>query len=195
MEKAGNEGNIALINEKTDAMLEEYLQLKDILKPYFADASDGDEHFAQFEEIINMFEKMQLALDAFDTLQIDEVIEEMSKFKYSEESADFFEKLKKAAEESDIDKCMNIIGEWGIAIVNSGSDDDKNLRMLNDLQKALDNFDTLEVDAVIEKMAQNAYHGINQVYFQQLQDAAENGDIDTCSKIAEEWSKAIADVY
>ena len=102
MEKAGNEGNIALINEKTGPMLEEYLQLKEALKPYFAEDSDGEERFAQIEEILDMLEKMQVALDEFDTLQIDEVIEEMSKFKYSDENVDFFERLKKAAEESNI---------------------------------------------------------------------------------------------
>lgn len=195
MEKAGNEGNIALINEKTGAMLEEYLQLKDVLKPYFTDASETEEHFAQFEEIIGMLEKMQTALDAFDTLQIDEVIEEMSKFKYSEENVGFFERLKNAAKESEIDECLNIVDEWGIALVNSGSDGDMAFHMLGDLQTALDNFDTLEVDAVIEKMSHNAYRGINEVYFKQLQEAAESGDIDMCSQIAENWSKAIADIY
>lgn len=195
MEKAGNDGNIALINEKTGTMLEEYMKLRDILKPYFIDAPEAKEHVAQFEEIMNMLEKMQAALDAFDTLQIDEVIEEMSRFKYSEENIGFFERLKSAAEESDIDECLNIVGEWGTNLVNSGSDDDMALRMLDDLQTALDKFDTLEVDAVIEKMSYNTYCGINEVYFKQLKEAAESGDIDMCSKIAEEWSKAIADVY
>lgn len=195
MEKAGNEGNIALINEKTEEMLEEYMKLKDILKPYFTDVSEAEEHYAQFEEIMNMLEKMQDALDAFDTLQIDEVIEEMSKFKYSEENVDFFERLKSAAEESAVDECLDIVGEWGKALVNSGSDGDMALHMLDDLQTALDNFDTLEVDAVIEKMSHNMYCGVNEIYFKQLKDAAENGDVDMCSKIAEEWSKAIADVY
>lgn len=195
MEKAGNDGNIELINEKTGTMLEEYMKLKDIFKPYFIDAPEAKEHVAQFEEIMNMLEKMQAALDAFDTLQIDEVIEEMSRFKYSEENIGFFERLKSAAEESDIDECLNIVGEWGTNLVNSGSDDDMALRMLDDLQTALDKFDTLEVDAVIEKMSYNTYCGINEVYFKQLKEAAESGDIDMCSKIAEEWSKAIADVY
>ncbi|MCM1382553.1 MAG: PocR ligand-binding domain-containing protein [Muribaculaceae bacterium] len=195
MEKAGNDGNIALINEKTDAMLEEYLRLKDVLKPFFTDIPEEEEHFAQFEEIMSLLEKMQAALDAFDTLQIDEVVEEMSRFRYSDENEDFFERMKKAAEESDIDECLKIVDDWGVHLVNSGNDDDMSLHLLDDLQAALDNYDTLEVDAVIEKMAQNRYRGINQVYFGQLQSAAETGDIDLCAKIAEDWSKAIADVY
>ncbi|MCM1023030.1 MAG: PocR ligand-binding domain-containing protein [Prevotella sp.] len=195
MEKAGNEGNIALINEKTGPMLEEYMKLKDALQPFFADDSEEEEHIAQFEEIMSMLEKMQEALDAFDTLQIDEVIEEMSMSKYSDKNADFFEQLKKAAEGSDIDECLKIVDEWGIYLVNSGSDGDKAFLMLDELQIALDNFDTLEVDAVIEKMAKNGYRGVNQVYFEQLRGAAENGDIEMCSKIVENWGKAIADIY
>lgn len=197
MEKAGNDGNIALINEKTVPMLEEYLQLKEALKPYFDDGSETEERFAQIEEIIDMLEKMQVALDAYDTLQIDEVIEEMSKFKYPEESVDFFEQLKKAAEEINIDDCLDIVDKWGLALVNSVSDSDKVINMLGDLQNALDKFDTLEVDAVIEKMAKNSfpYSGINMSYFKRLQEAAKNGDFDMCAKIAEYWSKAIVDIY
>ena len=197
MEKAGNDGNIELINEKTVPMLEEYLQLKESLKPYFTDASEGKERFAQFEEIVDMLEKMQVALDAFDTLQIDEVIEKMSKFKYSEESADFFEQLKKAAEESNIDDCLDIVNQWGTNLVNSDSDGDIAIHMLDDLQNALDKFDTLEVDAVIEKMSKKSfpYSGVNKSYFQRLQEAAKNGDFDMCSKIVEYWSKAIVDIY
>ena len=69
--------------------------------------------------------------------------------------------------------------------------------MLCDLQNALDKFDTLEVDAVIEKMAKNSfpYSGINKSYFQRLKEAAKSGDFDMCSKIADYWSKAIVDIY
>lgn len=197
MEKAGNDGNIALINEKTLPLLEEYLQLKEVLKPYFTDASEGEERFAQIEEILNMLEKMQVALDEFDILQIDEVIEEMSMFKYMEESAVLFELLKSAAEESDIDKCVDIVNKWGTALVNSISDGDKVIHMLGDLRDALDKFDTLEVDDVIEKMAKNSfpYSGVNKSYFQNLQEAAKNGDFEMCAEIADHWSRAIVDIY
>ncbi|MDE7365955.1 MAG: PocR ligand-binding domain-containing protein [Lachnospiraceae bacterium] len=197
MEKAGNDENIALINEKTGTMLEEYLQLKEALKPYFTDVAQVEERFAQMEEILDMIEKMQVALDAFDTLQVDEVIEEMSKFKYSGESVDFFEQLKKAAEEGNIDDCLNIVNQWRTTLGGSVSDGDKTIHMLGNLQNALDKFDTLEVDAVIEKMAKNSflYSGINKAYFQKLQEAAKNGDFDMCTKIAAYWSKAIVDIY
>lgn len=112
MEKAGNDGNIALINEKTDGMIEEYLQLHEALKKYFVDASDEEKRSAELEDITNMLEQMHEALDNFDTLQIDEVIDKMSKFQYFDKNAEFFERLKAAAADSDIDICFTIIEEW-----------------------------------------------------------------------------------
>lgn len=99
------------------------------------------------------------------------------KFKYSGKSVDSFEQLKKAAEEGNIDDCLNIVNQWRTALVSSVSDGDKTIHMLGNLQDALDKFDTLEVDAVIEKMAKNSflYSGINKTYFQQLQEAAKTG--------------------
>lgn len=112
MEKAGNDENIALINEKTDGMIEEYLQLHEALKKYFADASDDEKRTAESEDIAELLEQMHEALDNFDTLQIDEVTDKMSKFQYSDQNAEFFERLKAAAADSDIDVCLNIIEEW-----------------------------------------------------------------------------------
>ncbi|MBD5129640.1 MAG: response regulator [Ruminococcaceae bacterium] len=112
LEKAGNDGDIALINEKTDGLIEEYLQLHKALGKYFADESDGEKHEAETGDIAGMLGEMHEALDNFDTLQIDEVIEEMSKFQYSGENAELFERLKSAAADSDIDECLRIVGEW-----------------------------------------------------------------------------------
>ena len=113
MEKAGNEGNIALINEKTDGLIEEYLKLHETLGKYFTDVSDNEKRTPEFQDIVSMLDQMHEALDNFDTLQIDEVIDEMSNFQYSDKNAEFFERLKVAAAESDIDVCLNIVEEWG----------------------------------------------------------------------------------
>lgn len=197
LEKAGNEGNIALINEKTDGLLRDYLQLKETLKPYFNEIKPEEEHVAGLKDILELLDKMQEALNEFDTLQIDEVVEEMSKLTYSGDNKRFFEQLKKAAEESDIDGCHKIAEEWNKFVSGSCSDGDKAFYMLDELQKALDDFDTLEVDAVIEKMSKNEfpYIGINKPYFRQLKEAAQNGDYEECSKIVEYWGKAIVAVF
>lgn len=112
LEKAGNDGNVALINEKTDGLIEEYLQLREALKKYFADSSDDEKRTAASEDITDMLEQMHEALDNFDTLQIDEVIEKMSKFQYSGKNAEFFECLKTAAADCNIDICLSVIEKW-----------------------------------------------------------------------------------
>ncbi len=191
MEKAGNEGNIALINEKTDGLVTEYLQLKKALDKYFTDDDSDKEHFAEFEDIVGMLDKMHEALDNFDTLQIDEVIEEMSKFIYSDENAEFFERLKFSASESDIDSCLSIVDEWGKSLIRSDNENEKTLNLLNSLQHALDDFDILEIDAVVDRMSHRTYSGDQQKYFQNLSEATEKSDIDKCSQIASEWKNAI----
>ncbi|MDE7360464.1 MAG: PocR ligand-binding domain-containing protein [Oscillospiraceae bacterium] len=121
LEKAGNDGNIALINEKTDGMIEEYLQLHEALKKYFDDASDDEKRTAETDDIKDMLEQMQEALDNFDTLQIDEVTDKMSKFQYFDKNAEYFERLNAAAADSDIDECLSIVEQWSKALTVTGS--------------------------------------------------------------------------
>lgn len=116
LEKAGNDGDVDLIMEKTDDMIKEYLQLKDVLSNYFADTPNTKVRNAKSKDISRMLEEMQEALDNFDTLQIDEVIEEMSTFKYSGKNEELFENLKLAAANSDIDRCLSIVSDWKEAL-------------------------------------------------------------------------------
>lgn len=113
MEKAGNDGNIELINQKTDEMLCEYRKFKDILQPYFpdCDVSEPDKNSSP-EKTAEMLEQMHEALENFDVLQIDEVVEKMSQYVYPEGQKEYFERLEQAAGESDIDSCYEIIEEW-----------------------------------------------------------------------------------
>lgn len=113
MEKAGNEGNIELINQRTDELIAEYCKYKEILSPIFASENkDEEKKTANSDDILYMLEQMQEALDNFDTLQIDEVIDEMSKYTYNEQQNEYFLKLKDLAKSSDIDGCGSVIEEW-----------------------------------------------------------------------------------
>ena len=191
MEKAGNEGNIALINEKTDGMINEYLQLRDALQKYFANNETDEERIAEFDDIVLMLDQMHDALDNFDTLQIDEVIDEMSKFKYSDSDAEFFGRLKSFAADGDMISCLTIVEEWGKLLINSDNETEKTLGLLNSLQHAFDNFDILEIDAVVDRMSHQKYLGNQRELFERLRKASENSDIDECSKIADEWRNVL----
>ena len=196
LEKAGNSGDIELIAQMTDEMLEMYLNYKEILKPYFPECSDPEESKVPgTEDILGMLEQMQVALDNFDTLQIDEVIESMSEYDFSEVHNEFFVKLKQAAEESDIESCNMIIETWGKEIINMKNESSKPelvLPLLDKMQNALDEFDTLEIDEVIEEMSKRSYSDEQKEYFDKLRAAAENTDIDSCNEILEKWRNAVA---
>ena len=191
LEKAGNEGNIDLINQKTDGMIEEYIKLHDALKKYFADDAEEEERIAEPEDILSMLEQMREAMDNFDTLQVDEVIEAMSKFKYSEEDAEFFDSLKKSASDSDMESCLSIVDEWGKALIDPDNSSKKTLAMLGSIKIAIDNLDILEVDDAMEKLSHHHFNEDEQEHFESLRKSVESSDLATCADIVEEWMDAI----
>ena len=59
-----------------------------------------------------MLDTLQNALNNFDTLQIDESVEALSKNKYPEAQQELLEQLKEFAKISDIDSCCDIVSKW-----------------------------------------------------------------------------------
>ncbi len=113
LEKAGNENNIAMISEKTPILLEKYRRFNEILAPIFPECVKSDEkHTTSSEETASLLAKLREGLDNFDTLQIDEVVEEMSGYDFGEEQNALFTDLKSAADSCDIDCCSEIVKKW-----------------------------------------------------------------------------------
>ncbi len=116
LEKAGNENNIAFIEEKTPVLLAEYRKFTEILSPLFPEIGRTGEakekSKAADAEIIPLLDELGEALDNFDTLQIDEVIEKMSEYDYRDDQDALFSELRSAAELSDIDRCAEIRSNW-----------------------------------------------------------------------------------
>ena len=113
LEKAGNENNVALIKEKTEKMLTMYRGMKEILGPHVPHEEKKELVAAAKDDIIPLLDQLSEALDCFDTLAIDDVVEQLAGFSYpTEEQQDFFEQLRDAAEVSDIDTIAAIIPQW-----------------------------------------------------------------------------------
>ena len=74
-------------------------------------ASQAKMNTASADNVKEMLTKMKNALDEFDTLLIDEVVEQMEKMQFSDEQVGLYSRLKNAAEDSDIDLCVQIIQE------------------------------------------------------------------------------------
>ncbi len=111
LERAGNENDADFINENTEELLSEYAKLKDILKPQFPEL-DTDKKNATRDRVVEMLIEMQGAVEEMDTLRIDDVITEMSGYEFDEEQNGYYEKLRSAAYEFDIDKCTELTNEW-----------------------------------------------------------------------------------
>ncbi|MBP0961304.1 MAG: response regulator, partial [Oscillospiraceae bacterium] len=113
MEKAGNEGNIDLIREQTAAMLEEYRGYRKSLKYLFPDVPDEDEEKeADSGQINELLDKLAEAIEDFDSLTMEEVVENLSKFKLSGENETVFGELKEAVSSSELEKCSELITKW-----------------------------------------------------------------------------------
>lgn len=192
MEKAGNDGNIALINDKTDGLIEEYLELHKALGKYFVEETTPEICPPMFESVVVMLDYMHEALDNFDTLQIDEALEKLSRLQLSERGKEFFERLKTAADNTDVDSCLAIIEEWGLALIDDGGAVNA-LELLDDLNAALDDFDTLKVDEVVERMSRGRFPEEQQDCFERLREAAESSDMEKCSEIAAEWREKLSE--
>ncbi len=109
LERAGHDGDIGLIYEKTETMLAKYRAYKEILKPYFPECELAEaKKVAEPAEILHMLDDLRAALDDFDTLAIDDAIEKMSGYKFDNEYNKLFQQLKDAAEEGDFDACCDI---------------------------------------------------------------------------------------
>ncbi|MDD6992019.1 MAG: PocR ligand-binding domain-containing protein [Oscillospiraceae bacterium] len=75
-------------------------------------ASEGKKNISDTDEVRAVLSKMQSALDDFDSLLIDEAVEQMGNMHFSDAHTELFLKLKKAAEDSDIELCCKIVDEW-----------------------------------------------------------------------------------
>ncbi len=113
LEQAGNDKNIDLIQKKTGTLLSDYRKYADILRPLFPECAEtSQEQSADSGVVLDLLKQMEEALDNFDTLQMDEVLEQMGQYQYTGVETEFFAKLKEAVEESDIDGCAQIIEDW-----------------------------------------------------------------------------------
>ena len=86
--------------------------MKDILQPHVPVEQKKELTEATSDDVKPLLEQLSEALECFDTLAIDEVVEQLASFSFPEDQQACFEKLRDAAEISDIDSIGEIIPEW-----------------------------------------------------------------------------------
>lgn len=116
LEQAGNTGDYDLINKSTENLLEEYTQLDELLSQVFPDAkADVIQVKADSDSTKQCLEELMEALNEMDTLVIDEVVEKFAQFDFTDQTEiDLLDQLRGAAEEYDLDTCMQIVSDWQI---------------------------------------------------------------------------------
>lgn len=196
LEKAGNENDTDLILAKTGDLIAQYYRYKDIIAPLFPELKNKAENSsAAGSVLLALMDNMNEALEAMDTLMMDDVLEKMSGYRLTPAQKSCFEKLKAAAEECDIDLCKTIVEFWRQAIISDSSKPETSAedirKMLEKMKSALDEFDTLLIDDVLEQLGDMRFDEKQTALFDRLQNAVEDSDIDLCCAIVDEWTKLL----
>lgn len=114
LEKAGNALDIERICADTDEMLAQYRGYMALLEPFFPEEATKEEEKAQIteEELHKFLAKMKEAIEDLDMDHMEEVISEMSNYRYEGWQKELFAELKNAVEVIDVDSCETIIEDW-----------------------------------------------------------------------------------
>ena len=113
MEAAGHANNGELIHEKSPAMVDIYESMEEKLAPY-CQVEEGEVVKTGYtsEELLECLDKIANALEELEFDAVEEALEVMKGFDFDDVSQEYFDSLKDAADDMDVDTCEEIITEW-----------------------------------------------------------------------------------
>ena len=113
LEACGHAGDIETIHEKTDRLVADYLTYVNYLEPLFKKEEDlSDKPKAEANELNHFFGVLLEAADNLDMDIIEETVEKMNQYAYSDNGNAYFEEIKEAAGNYDMDSVTEIIEKW-----------------------------------------------------------------------------------
>lgn len=117
LENAGNALNSQLIHAKTDALLKQYAEYYQILKPYFANKKKSSKLSSQNPPITKQalkdaFAHMATAIDDLDMDAMEAVAKELSSYSFPTDQQQLYQRFCAAVEDLDVDSCESIIENW-----------------------------------------------------------------------------------
>lgn len=115
LEQAGHEEQYDIIHNNHSELVEKSKICEDILHDVFPDLAGGisaGKSAATSDMVQELLQEMITALDEMDTLAIDDAVEKMAAYSYSDMENELFEKIKTYAETCDLDECMAVVKEW-----------------------------------------------------------------------------------
>ena len=112
LEKAGNDKNIPFIIENTEEVLAEYMEYKQILSDYITiENAEGTEPISK-EVLLEIFEVLETALDNLELDAMEQAVEQLKGYRYPTEQQGYFERMKEAVSDIDVDACEEILAGW-----------------------------------------------------------------------------------
>ena len=104
----------SFIREGTAPLLEKYRGYKETLAPYCEQqekSEEGKEAIAK-DELHTLLEDLKRAAENLDMDEMENIVQNLHKYRYDEEEKELLEKIAEAAAEMDVDACTEIVTEW-----------------------------------------------------------------------------------
>lgn len=196
LEKAGSEQDMKFINEKTGELLTRFRACKELIAPVFPEFSEKPEvATADLSVITECLDGASKALDSGNADEINEVLRKMSGCRFTPAQAQCYERLSSCVKNGNSELGAAIISIWRqIAAAEGGkrtASTEEILSSLENMQSALEGFDSLLIDEAMEEIDSLAIPDDQRELCTKLKNAVEESDIDACSNIVEEWKNML----
>ena len=198
LEKAGNEHDINFINEKTGELITRFRDCKKVIAPVFPELSEKPEDPpADLSVISEYLDSASRALDSGEAEAMNDVLGKMSGCRFTPAQTQCFEKLSSCVKNGNPEICATIIGIWRqIAAAEGGkrvSSKEEILSSIENMQNALEGFDSLLIDEAMEEIGSLRIPDEQQELCSKLKNSVDESDIDICSSIVEEWKNMLGE--
>lgn len=196
LEKAGSEQDMKFINEKTGELLTRFRACKELIAPVFPEFSEKPEvATADLSVITECLDGASKALDSGNADEMNEVLRKMSGCRFTPAQAQCYERLSSCVKNGNSELGAAIISIWRqIAAAEGGkrtASTEEILSSLENMQSALEGFDSLLIDEAMEEIDSLAIPDDQRELCTKLKNAVEESDIDACSNIVEEWKNML----
>ncbi len=114
LEDAGRKEDEAFIKEHAGELLERYTAYESVFKPFCDDGKDKNVTKSEVDKevLLKAFDDLRAAADDLDFDRMEEIVEKLSRYRYSDIEKELFMKLKKAVSDIDPDTALEMISEW-----------------------------------------------------------------------------------
>ncbi|MCR5304231.1 MAG: response regulator [Lachnospiraceae bacterium] len=109
LEDSAKKGDHDFINEHHEAFIQEYADLKGLLKPVWEDSREEEKTVADPARIAKAYADIKQAADDMDCDTLDKIIEEMEGYSIPDDESQLWEKLKTATAMFDYDSIIDLL--------------------------------------------------------------------------------------